>query len=64
MSDLKRVYCAVDEEMVLYELKNFAQNGIQNIKNFGFLENSLAGAFYLFQVSAVGKNADLYNKFD
>lgn len=31
MADLKKVYAAVDEEAALYELDNFAENGIQNI---------------------------------
>ena len=34
MADLKRGYGAVDEETALYELKNFAQNGIQNIQKY------------------------------
>lgn len=30
MVDLKKVYAAIDEETALYELDNFAKNGIQN----------------------------------
>lgn len=36
--------------------------GQQISKNIGFLTDSLAGIIHLFQISAIGQNADLYNE--